>query len=77
MYERFVTMAEKKHACPLCTRGFDSAFEAQFVAKVRKSSLMDILLLFFVCHIPWTYAHVFYNDYIDIIASKASVEGRE
>ncbi|KAG0244514.1 DNA repair protein rad50 [Mortierella sp. GBA43] len=36
MYERFVAMAEKKHACPLCTRGFDSAFEAQFVAKLRR-----------------------------------------
>jgi len=35
-YERFVTMAEKKHACPLCSRGFDPAMEAQFTAKVRK-----------------------------------------
>jgi len=35
MYERFVAMAEKKHGCPLCSRGFDPAFEAQFTAKVN------------------------------------------
>ncbi|KAF9174815.1 DNA repair protein rad50 [Mortierella sp. AD011] len=39
MYERFVAMAEKKHACPLCSRGFDPALEAQFAAKLRR--LMD------------------------------------
>lgn len=38
MYERFVAMAEKKHACPLCSRGFDTAFETQFTTKVRRSS---------------------------------------
>ena len=34
MYERFVGMAEKKHACPLCSRGFDPTLESQFIAKV-------------------------------------------
>ncbi|KAF8941545.1 DNA repair protein rad50 [Dissophora ornata] len=36
MYGRFVTMAEKKHACPLCSRGFDPTLEAQFTAKLRR-----------------------------------------
>ncbi|GJJ77711.1 DNA repair protein RAD50 [Entomortierella parvispora] len=36
MYERFVAMAEKKHGCPLCSRGFDPTFEAQFTAKLRR-----------------------------------------
>ncbi|KAF9115955.1 DNA repair protein rad50 [Mortierella sp. AM989] len=36
MYERFVVMAEKKHACPLCSRGFDPTLEAQFTAKLRR-----------------------------------------
>ncbi|KAG0001982.1 DNA repair protein rad50 [Entomortierella chlamydospora] len=36
MYGRFVAMAEKKHACPLCSRGFDPALEAQFTAKLRR-----------------------------------------
>ncbi|KAF9361291.1 DNA repair protein rad50 [Mortierella sp. AD094] len=36
MYERFVAMAEKKHACPLCLRGFDPTLEAQFTAKLRR-----------------------------------------
>jgi hypothetical protein len=34
MYGRFVDMAEKKHACPLCSRGFDPTLETQFTAKV-------------------------------------------
>ncbi|KAG0003527.1 DNA repair protein rad50 [Modicella reniformis] len=36
MYGRFVVLAEKKHACPLCSRGFDQTLEAQFTAKLRK-----------------------------------------
>ncbi|KAF9901959.1 DNA repair protein rad50 [Linnemannia zychae] len=36
MYGRFVDMAEKKHACPLCSRGFDPTLEAQFTAKLRR-----------------------------------------
>ncbi|KAF9915485.1 DNA repair protein rad50 [Lobosporangium transversale] len=36
MYGRFVIMAEKKHACPLCSRGFDQALETQFTAKLRR-----------------------------------------
>ncbi|KAI1315032.1 DNA repair protein rad50 [Mortierella claussenii] len=36
MYGRFVVMAEKKHACPLCSRGFDAPLEAQFTAKLRR-----------------------------------------
>ncbi|KAG0353823.1 DNA repair protein rad50 [Gamsiella multidivaricata] len=36
MYGRFVIMAEKKHACPLCSRGFDATLEAQFMAKLRR-----------------------------------------
>ncbi|KAG0062074.1 DNA repair protein rad50 [Linnemannia elongata] len=36
MYGRFVDMAEKKHACPLCSRGFDPTLESQFTAKLRR-----------------------------------------
>ncbi|KAG0201503.1 DNA repair protein rad50 [Mortierella sp. GBA30] len=36
MYDRFIVMAEKKHACPLCSRGFDPTLEAQFTAKLRR-----------------------------------------
>ncbi|KAG0312925.1 DNA repair protein rad50 [Dissophora globulifera] len=36
MYQRFISMTEKKHACPLCSRGFDAALEAQFMAKLQK-----------------------------------------
>ncbi|KAF9209587.1 DNA repair protein rad50 [Haplosporangium sp. Z 27] len=36
MYARFVVMAEKKHACPLCSRGFDPTLEGQFTAKLRR-----------------------------------------
>ncbi|KAF9964853.1 DNA repair protein rad50 [Mortierella alpina] len=36
MYGRFAAMAEKKHACPLCSRGFEPPLEAQFTAKLRR-----------------------------------------
>ncbi|KAG0052921.1 DNA repair protein rad50 [Gryganskiella cystojenkinii] len=36
MYERFVQLAEKKHGCPLCSRGFDPTLEASFTAKLRR-----------------------------------------
>ncbi|KAF9178564.1 DNA repair protein rad50 [Haplosporangium sp. Z 11] len=36
MYGRFVVMAEKKHGCPLCSRGFDATQETQFTAKLRR-----------------------------------------
>lgn len=40
MYGRFVDMAEKKHACPLCSRGFDPTLESQFTAKVSTGTML-------------------------------------
>ncbi|KAF9319723.1 DNA repair protein rad50 [Podila horticola] len=36
MYARFITMAEKKHSCPLCTRSFDDQLETQFVGRLKR-----------------------------------------
>ncbi|KAI9236706.1 MAG: AAA domain-containing protein [Podila humilis] len=36
MYARFITMAEKKHTCPLCTRSFDDQLETQFVGRLKR-----------------------------------------
>ncbi|KAF9437733.1 DNA repair protein rad50 [Entomortierella beljakovae] len=36
MYGRFIALAEKKHACPLCSRGFEPALETQFTTKLRR-----------------------------------------
>lgn len=45
MYGRFVDMAEKKHACPLCSRGFDPTLESQFTAKVTiRTTLLKVAL---------------------------------
>ena len=45
MYGRFVDMAEKKHACPLCSRGFDPTQESQFTAKVTtRITLLKVVL---------------------------------